>query len=170
MDEAIMVRRHLDMVELTQRRKLSAHGEAAKHRAIELQYLDGLFLYQRPAAIAGALALTRRERNARLSRQQLQLTPIIGPAYGFLQPAKVEWLKKPCRLSGRRKIPGTVDVDHQIVVAAYHLAHNFEPFDVFPERQTSGLGLERGVTLRHEHLHLLAQLDHILAITIVGAC
>src|SRR6516162_11193205 len=115
MEEAIMVRRHLDVIELTQRCKLAPHCKATEHRTIELQDLDGVFFDECPATIAGALALTGREWNACLPCQKLQLAPIIGPPYGLLEPAKLKWLEEPCCLNGGRKVPCTVDVDHEFV-------------------------------------------------------
>ena len=63
MDEAVVVRRDLDMVEFTQRRHLPALGEAPEHGHVELQNLNGLFLNDSAAAVAGQFAFSGRQRN-----------------------------------------------------------------------------------------------------------
>ncbi len=64
MDEAVVVRRDLHVIELARRRELASLREAAEHRAIKLQDLNRLLFQQRAAAISCELTLAGGERYA----------------------------------------------------------------------------------------------------------
>jgi hypothetical protein len=124
---------------------------------------------QRAAAVARELALARRQRDARLLREELHLPAVVGPAHRLFQPARTERLEQARALDRRGQIPAAVHVDHQVPVGADHLAHQREPLDVLAERHAAGLGLEAGMALGLEHLHLVAQLGERLAVAVVSA-
>src|SRR5262249_33125052 len=63
MDETIMMRRDLYVIQFARCSQLATFGETAKHRTIELQNLNCLLFEQCTAAIACYLALAGRERN-----------------------------------------------------------------------------------------------------------
>ena len=167
--KAVVVRRDVDVVQLRQRRQLAAHREAAHARAIELQYADRLFLEQRAATVGAVLAFTRRQRNIGILRQQLQQPPIVVPMHRFFKPARIDLRQLLDRGQRHRQVPAAIDVDHQLGVIADDLAHHPQPLHVFLERERTDLGLERGMPLRLEHMHFIAQLVEVLAVAVIGA-
>src|SRR5437762_7378304 len=168
-DEAVVVRGDLDMVHLAGRGELAALGEAAHHGAVELQDLDRLLLEQRAAAVAGQLALAGRQRDARLLRQQLQFPAVVGPAHRLFQPARPQGLEQAGAVDGGGEVPAAVHVDHQVLVVADDFTHQRQALQVLAERQAAGLGLEALVSLRLQHLDLVAQLGGRLAVAVVRA-
>src|SRR5947208_4863215 len=168
-DEAVVVRGHLDMVHLAERGELAALGEAAHHGAVELQDLDRLLLEQRAAAVAGQLAFAGRQRDARLLRQQLQFPAVVGPAHRLFQPARPQRLEQAGAVDGGGEVPAAVHVDHQVLVVADDFTHQRQALHVLAERQAAGLRLEALVSLRLQHLDLVAQLGLRLAVAVVRA-
>src|SRR5262245_44954808 len=168
-NEAVVVRRHLDVVHLAQRGELPPLGEAAHHGAVELEDADRLLFEQRAAAEAGELAFAAGERDAGAHREQLELAPVVRPAHRLLQPARPQRLEQSRALDRGLEVPGAVHVHHQVALVADHLAHQRHALDVFLERQPADLALEAGVALRLEHLDLVAQLGHVLALAVIGA-
>jgi hypothetical protein len=60
MNEAIVMRCHLHVVQLTQSRQLSALGEASVHCGVKLQDGNCFFLQEGPTTEARVLTLTTR--------------------------------------------------------------------------------------------------------------
>ena len=58
MNEAVVVGCNLHVVHLTKRSQFPSMSESSKHRTVELEDLDSLFLDQRSATVTGQLALT----------------------------------------------------------------------------------------------------------------
>lgn len=86
MNETIMVRSDLDVIELTQSRHLTAFGESTEHGDIKLQDLNGLLFEKRAAAIRGDFTFSGRQGNLRALGQKFQLPAIIDPANRFFKP------------------------------------------------------------------------------------
>src|SRR5262245_7121480 len=169
MDETIVVRCDCHMVELAQRGELAAGCEAAEHCAIELQNLNSLILDEGPAGVARHFTLAGRKRDARSPRQQLKFTVVVDPAHGLLEPARCERLQKARGFCRRAEVPSAVYINHEIAVLANDLSNELQPLHVLAQGKAASLSLEPLVTLRLEHLNLLAQFRIILALPVVSA-
>ena len=170
MDEAVVMRSDLHVIEFAQCGQFSTFGEAAHHRAVELQNLDRLFLQQRAAAVAGEFALARGKRNARLLREQLELATIVRPAHRLLQPARTQAVPADARLRSRSarsqpRLTSTIRSLSSPMTSRTSASRSMSSFSGTPP----ALRLEPGVALGFQHLHLVAQFGHGLAVAIVGA-
>ena len=94
---------------------------------------------------------------------------VVGPAYRFFQPARIQ--RQHFARGGDRswQIPGAIDVDHHVLLRADDVADQFQTFHVFLQRDAADLGLEALVALRLEHLYFVLQFGHVLAVAVIGA-
>src|SRR5437667_254056 len=72
-------------------------------------------------------------------------------------------------VDGGGEVPAAVHVDHQVLVVADDFTHQRQALHVLAERQAAGLRLEALVSLRLQHLDLVAQLGLRLAVAVVRA-
>ena len=158
------------MVHLAQRGELPPLGEAAHHRAIELQDLDRLLFEQRAAAVARELALARRERDARLLREQLELAPVVGPAHRLLEPARPRAARAGARPRSRSarsqpRFTSTIRSLSLPITSRTSARRSMSSASGTPP----ALALKPVCPCALQHLHLVAQLGHVLAVAVIGA-
>src|ERR1700677_1268913 len=92
---------------------------------------------------------------------------IVVPPHGLLEPANVERLQQSRAFDRRLQGPGSVDVDHQIIVRPDHLAYGLDPRNILSQRQPACLGLERAMALRLELLNFILDFRNGLAIAVI---
>src|SRR5277367_3984305 len=155
MEETIVMRREMHPIEFAKRSKFPQGRIAGRHGTIRLQHLNRVIFNEIAASEDGPFALAGRERNLRLPCQKTKLPMIVLPSHGLLEPANIERLQQSRAFDRRLQGPAPVDVDHQIIVRSDQLAYGFDPRNVFVQRQSTYLGLERAMALRLELLDFI---------------